>query len=264
MIQIDHLKKTFPAPRQKKESPVQKLVKPRDTIHAVEDISFSCKPGRIFSLVGPNGAGKTTTLRIIATMLEPDSGNVTINGYDALKKGKTIRQQIGFLTGTTGLYERLTPDEILTYFARLYNMDRHTFKKRRDDLFHLLGIKGYRNKKIGELSSGMKQKVSICRTIIHDPDVIILDEPTAGLDVITAKHIIELIKDYRQRNKTVLFSTHNMSEVELLSDDIAIIHNGKLLFKDTMEQFKNQMSQKNITEEFIKRINTEEEDLVAI
>jgi sodium transport system ATP-binding protein len=264
MIQIEHLKKTFPVPRQKKESPIQKLVQPRDKIHAVEDISFVCKPGRIFSLVGPNGAGKTTTLRIIATMLKPDSGNVTINGYDAIKKGKTIRRQIGFLTGTTGLYERLTPDEILSYFARLYNLDMQAFKKRRADLFQLLGIKGYRNKKIGELSSGMKQKVSICRTIIHDPDVIVLDEPTAGLDVITAKHIIELIKDYRQRNKTVLFSTHNMSEVELLADDIAIIHDGKLTFNDTMEQFKAQMSEKNITEEFIRQVNMQEEEPVVV
>jgi sodium transport system ATP-binding protein len=110
----------------------------------------------------------------------------------------------------------------------------------------------------------MKQKVSICRTIIHDPDVIVLDEPTAGLDVITARHIIELIKDYRQRNKTVLFSTHNMSEVELLADDIAIIHDGKLTFNDTMEQFKAQMSEKNITEEFIRQVNMQEEEPVVV
>ncbi len=262
MIQIENLTKTFPAPRKKKQNPLQQLMQPRDSLHAVNDVSFTCKPGRVFSLVGPNGAGKTTTLRMIATMLKPDSGLIKVKGYDTTKDGKAVRRSIGFLTGTTGLYERLTPDELLTYFAKLYSMDMQTFKKRREDLYHLLGVQGYRNKKIGELSSGMRQKVSICRIVIHDPDIVIFDEPTAGLDVITARHIIDLIKDCKQQNKTVLFSTHIMSEVELLSDDFAIIHNGKLLYNNTLEQFKQEMTEGNITEEFIKRINTEDEVLV--
>ena len=263
MISVKHLVKTFTAPRKKKQSPLQQLMQSRGIVHAVNDISFICKPGRVFSLVGPNGAGKTTTLRMIATMLKPDSGTITVNGYECGKDDKAVRGQIGFLTGTTGLYERLTPDELLQYFGRLYGMEMQTIKDRREELFHLLGIHGFRNKKIGELSSGMKQKVSICRTMIHDPDVIVFDEPTAGLDVITARHIIELIKDCRQNNKTVLFSTHIMSEVELLSDDFAIIHNGKLLYNNTMEQFKQEMTKENITEEFIKRINEVDEILVS-
>ncbi len=263
MITLQHLVKSFPAPRPKRQGFLQKLTQPRERIFAVNDISFTCRPGRIFSLVGPNGAGKTTTLRILATMLKPESGIVTVNGYDSALHEKSVRGQIGFLTGTTGLYERLTPDELLRYFARLYGIDSNTFKHRSQELYHLLGIHGFKNKKIGELSSGMKQKVSICRTMIHDPAVVIFDEPTAGLDVITAKHIIELIKDCKKKNKTVLFSTHIMSEVELLSDDIAMIHNGYLIFNDTMEQFRREMDQENITEEFIYRINQVETETLA-
>ena len=143
---------------------------------------------------------------------------------------KKLEKKIGFLTGSTGLYARLTPDELIKYFADLYNIPKNEFEKRKNELYDLLDMHDFKGKRIGKLSTGMKQKVSICRTMIHDPEVVIFDEPTSGLDVITAENIIELIKDCKKQGKTVIFSSHIMSEVDLLCDDMAIIHKGKMLF----------------------------------
>ena len=150
------------------------------------------------------------------------------------------------------MYQRLTPNEIVKYYADLHGLDNETFKKRKEKLFQLLGIDEFANRRIGKLSSGMKQKTSIARTMIHDPEVVIFDEPTVGLDVITARNIIELIRNCREEGKTVIFSTHIMGEVSLLSDDLAIIHKGKLLFNDTFENFLQQMKAKSIEDEFIR------------
>ncbi len=221
-------------------------------VNAVDDISFSCLPGRVFSLLGPNGAGKTTMLRMIATMLVPTSGRITVSGFDTVSEQRKVRGTIGFLTGTTGLYERLTPSEIISYYGELYGMERDRFKKRRDLLFQSLGISEFANRRLGALSSGMKQKVSIARTMIHDPEVVVFDEPTVGLDVITAKSIINLIRGCRDEGKTVIFSTHIMGEVSLLSDDLAIIHKGRLLFCDTFASFTEGMKTKSVEDEFIR------------
>ena len=157
-----------------------------------------------------------------------------------------------FLTGSTGLYARLTPDELIRYFASLYKVPKTDLEIRIAHLYELLDMNHFKHKRIAKLSTGMKQKVSICRTMIHDPEVVIFDEPTSGLDVITAENIIKLIRDCKQKGKTVIFSSHIMSEVDLLCDDIAIIHKGKLLYNDTMDEFRKQMQAENLTAEFIR------------
>ena len=251
MIHVEHLKKTFSLnARQRKE-----LNTKATTVAAVDDLSFSCQPGRVFALLGPNGAGKTTTLRMLATIFEPTSGNITINGIDAVRNPQEARKHIGFLTGSAGLYARLTPNELITYFAQLYSIPKAEYEARKKKLYDLLDMHDFQNKYIGKLSTGMKQKVSICRTMIHDPQVVIFDEPTSGLDVITAESIIQLVNDCRNEGKTVIFSSHIMSEVDLLCDDISIIYQGKLLFNDTMDAFRSQMQAPNLTAEFIRRVN---------
>jgi len=248
MIIVEQLSKRFKLTRKQK----QELEDAGDTIMAVSDISFTCQPGRVFTLLGPNGAGKTTTLRMLATMLKPTSGTIKIAGFDTVKEPQAVRRKIGFLTGSTALYARLSPNEIVKYYADLHGMEKEKFEKRKKELFNLLGIDEFANRRIAKLSSGMKQKVSIARTIIHDPEVVIFDEPTVGLDVITARNIIQLIRSCREEGKTVIFSTHIMGEVSLLSDDLAVIHKGKLLFNDTYETFLQQMESRSIEDEFIR------------
>jgi len=251
MIQTNNLTKKFKLSKQQKK----KMHLSGDWITAVSDVNLKCEPGRIFSLLGPNGAGKTTTLRLISTLLKPTNGSIHVAGLDTQKEGQKVRGKIGFLTGSTGLYDRLTPEEMVTYFGKLNQMDQETLKNRRNELFHTLGINKFSGKRIGELSSGMKQKVSIARTMIHDPEIVIFDEPTSGLDVITAESIIELIKQCKEQNKTVIFSSHIMSEVDLLCDDLAIIHDGSILYNDTMDQFRAKMQSDSLTKEFIRIIN---------
>lgn len=222
---------------------------------AVDGISFECKPGRVFSLLGPNGAGKTTTLRMLSTIFKPTSGSIEIAGIDALAQPQEARKKLGFLTGSTGLYARLTPNELLKYFADLHEVPNDVFEERKERLYSLLSMHDFQGKRIGKLSTGMKQKVSISRTMIHDPEVVIFDEPTSGLDVITAENIIKLIRDCKEEGKTVIFSSHIMSEVDLLCDDLAIVHQGKMLYNGTMPEFKAQMQAENITAEFIRIVN---------
>lgn len=251
MIEAQNLRKEFQLSRQQR-----KELNTNDSVAiAVDDVSFECKPGRVFSLLGPNGAGKTTTLRMLSTIFEPTSGSIKIAGIDALQNPQEARKKIGFLTGSTGLYARLTPNELLKYFADLYEIPKDEFERRKEQLYSLLDMHDFQGKRIGKLSTGMKQKVSISRTMIHDPEVVIFDEPTSGLDVITAENIIKLIRDCKDQGKTVIFSSHIMSEVDLLCDDLAIIHKGKLLFNGSMQEFKGQMKAENLTAEFIRIVN---------
>ncbi len=251
MIEVTNIRKEFILSKQQ-----QKELNTTDKkAIAVNDISFTCQPGRVFSLLGPNGAGKTTTLRMLSTIFQPTSGSVKIAGIDAVKNPQEARKKIGFLTGSTGLYARLTPNELIAYFAELYGVSTNDFNERKERLYSLLDMNDFQNKRIGKLSTGMKQKVSICRTMIHDPEVVVFDEPTSGLDVITAENIIKLIIDCKKQGKTVIFSSHIMSEVDLLCDDIAIVHKGNLLFNGTISDFKGQMQADNLTAEFIRIVN---------
>lgn len=251
MIEVSNLKKEFILSRQQ-----QKELNTKDkTALAVDSISFRCEPGRVFSLLGPNGAGKTTTLRMLSTIFKPTSGSIKIAGIDAIADPQEARKKIGFLTGSTGLYARLTPNELIQYFADLYGVSKTDLAERKERLYTLLDMNEFQNKRIGKLSTGMKQKVSICRTMIHDPEVVVFDEPTSGLDVITAENIITLIRDCKTQGKTVIFSSHIMSEVDLLCDDMAIIHKGKILFEGTMQDFRSNMQADNLTAEFIRIVH---------
>ncbi len=251
MIEVSNLRKEFSLSKQQR-----KELNTQDTkAVAVNGISFTCQPGRIFSLLGPNGAGKTTTMRMLSTIFKPTSGTIKICGIDAAENPREARQKLGFLTGSTGLYARLTPNELIQYFADLYDIPKNVCAQRKEKLYTLLDMHDFQGKRIGKLSTGMKQKVSICRTMIHDPEVVVFDEPTSGLDVITAENIIKLIRDCKSEGKTVIFSSHIMSEVDLLCDDIAIIHKGNLLHNGTMSDFRQNMQAPNLTAEFIRIVN---------
>lgn len=252
MIEVEKLSKRFRLTRKQKRE--MGMDGGSSYIWPVKEISFTCRPGRVFTLLGPNGAGKTTTLRLIATMLKPTEGTIRVAGYDTRREPRRVRANIGFLTGTTGLYGRLTPDEIVRYYADLNGIDRETFVKNRKRLFDMLDIHPFAGRRIAKLSTGMRQKVSIARTMIHDPGVVVFDEPTTGLDVITARAIIELIRRCREDGKTVIFSTHIMGEVNLLSDDLAIIHEGRLLFNGPFKDFHDQCQARTIEDEFIRLV----------
>jgi sodium transport system ATP-binding protein len=225
--------------------------KKRGQIRAVDHVSFVCKPGQIYGLLGANGAGKTTTLRMLATILEPTDGTAVVCGYDVIDQPEKIRANVGFLSAATALYPRLTAQEMVEYFGRLNGIDGAELKKRVDDLFARLDMNSFRDRRCDKLSTGMKQKTSIARTLIHDPQVMIFDEPTLGLDIMTARTIIEFIRECRQRGKTVIFSTHVMSEVEKLCDVIGIIQSGKLLAEGSLAELREHYRENDLEEIFV-------------
>ena len=226
--------------------------KKRGEIRAVENVSFRCEPGRIYGLLGANGAGKTTTLRMLATILEPSDGTAIVCGYDVVEHPEKVRANVGFLSTATALYPRLTAQELVEYFGRLNGLDEATLKKRVDDIFDRLDMDSFRDRRCDKLSTGMKQKTSIARTLVHDPPVMIFDEPTLGLDIMTARTITSFIRECRDGGKTVIFSTHIMSEVEKLCDNIGIIHDGKLLTEGTLAQLRQQHGETDLEEIFVK------------
>jgi len=227
-------------------------------VRAVDDISFTCKPGAIYALLGANGAGKTTTLRMLATILTPTSGTAQVAGHDIVRAPEQVRRSVGFLSTATALYGRLTAREMVEYFGRLNGMDSGTLRRRVGELFDLLDVGEFADRKCDKLSTGQKQKVSIARTLIHDPPVIMLDEPTLGLDVRAARTIVEFIRDCRKRGKTVVFSTHVMSEVEKLADMVGIIHGGKLLAEGTVEELRHRSGSHDLEDVFIDLLDASE------
>jgi sodium transport system ATP-binding protein len=226
--------------------------KKRGEIRAVDNVTFTCEPGKIYGLLGANGAGKTTTLRMLATILEPTDGTALVNGFDVVEHPEKVRANVGFLSTATALYPRLNAQEMVEYFGRLNGLDEPTLKKRIDDIFQRLNMNDFRDRRCDKLSTGQKQKTSIARTLIHDPAVMIFDEPTTGLDVMTARTIIGFISDCRERGKTVIFSTHIMSEVERLCDHIGIIHGGKLLEEGTLSELRAKHNEHNLEEIIVK------------
>ncbi len=226
--------------------------KKRGEIRAVDNVSFRCEPGKIYGLLGANGAGKTTTLRMLATILEPTDGTALVCGYDIVEQPEKVRASVGFLSTATALYPRLTAKEIVEYFGRLNGLDGPALKKRVDEIFSRLDMNSFRDRRCDKLSTGMKQKTSIARTLVHDPPVMIFDEPTLGLDVMTARTIIAFIRECRDHGKTVIFSTHVMSEVEKLCDVIGIIHSGKLLAEGTLRQLREKNGECDLEEIFVK------------
>jgi sodium transport system ATP-binding protein len=226
--------------------------KKRGQIRAVDNVSFTCQPGKIYGLLGANGAGKTTTLRLLATILEPTDGTAVVCGYDVIDQPEKVRANVGFLSTATALYPRLSAQELVEYFGRLNGLDEATLKKRVDDIFNRLDMNGFRDRRCDKLSTGMKQKTSIARTLVHDPPAMIFDEPTTGLDVMTARTIITFISDCRERGKAIIFSTHIMSEVERLCDHIGIIHDGKLLAEGTVSELRSKYAEHNLEEIIVK------------
>lgn len=210
----------------------------RGQLVAVSDVTFHCRPGEIFGLLGTNGAGKTTTLRMLATLLRPTAGTASIGGYSVLTHPNEVRRALGYLSTTTALYPRLTCRETLDFFARINGYPTAQIKTRVENLVERFGLTEYADARIERLSTGMKQKVAIARTVAHDPAVVILDEPTNGLDILNVLDFHRLMRELQQAGKTVLFSTHTMSEAEKLCDRIAIIHRGRILACGTLDELR--------------------------
>jgi len=230
--------------------------KKRGMVCAVDGVSFTCRPGEVYGLLGANGAGKTTTLRILATILAPSEGTATVAGFDVRKDPQIVRSRVGFLSTATALYGRLSAHEMVEYFGRLHGLDEPTLRRRIDEIFARLEMNDFRDRRCDNLSTGMKQKVSIARTLVHDPPVMIFDEPTVGLDVMAARTIAGFIRECRDHGKTVVFSTHVMSEVEKLCDHIGIIHNGKLLAEGTLPDLRSRFGIHDLEALFMKVVES--------
>ncbi len=222
MLEIKNVSKNFVLPKKKIKQ-------------AVNDVSFEVNPGRIYGLLGPNGAGKTTTLRIIGTIFSPSMGDVIFKGESVFGDPVAHRKRLGFISGNTGVYDRLNPKEIATYFGSLNEIPRKTIDERFERISEMLDMKDLLGKQCSKFSTGEKQKVSIARMMISDPEILILDEPTLGLDVITSRTIVDFINDSKKNGKYIILSTHIMSEAEYLCDDVGIIHKGDLKFNGTLE-----------------------------
>lgn len=227
------------------------VTKKFDDKTATYELNFKINEGEIFGLLGENGAGKTTTLRMLATMLKPTSGNITVCGFDTVKQDSKVRENIGIMFGgETGLYDRLTAKENIEYFGMLYDMDKNKLDEQIKKISKILEMDEYIDKRVANFSKGMKQKVAFARTIIHNPKVLLLDEPTSGLDVTAAVQVHEFIKSCKKEGRTVVFSSHTMSEVEKLCDRVAIIHKGKLIDLDTLDNLRVKYSEENLEKLF--------------
>jgi sodium transport system ATP-binding protein len=250
MISVEHLSKSFADLK-------------RGPIPALDGVSFEVHPGEIFGLLGPNGAGKTTCLRLLSTVLTPTSGRALVAGYDVAREPEKVRARIGFMSGNTGIYDRMTAWEMVEYFGRLYGVPEERLKARLDEIFTTLQMNEIRDLLGSKMSTGMKQKVSIARTIVHDPPVLIFDEPTSGLDVLVARNVLERIKDLRTQGKCIIFSTHIMREVEKLCDRIAVIYKGKILAMGTRQELSHQYNQPDMEELFFELINQHEAETAS-
>jgi len=221
---------------------------------AVDHVSFEVGNGEVFGLLGPNGAGKTTTMRLLSTLLKPTSGTATVAGHDLLREPQKVRASIGVLPEDTGLYDRLTPREHLLYYGRLHRMPEDVLRKRGDELLDVMELKDRANTKVGDFSKGMKQKVALLRAFIHDPPVLLLDEPTAGLDVMSARSIQGFVERFRKEGKAIMISTHNMTEAQKLCDRLAIIDHAKIVAVGTVAELQKKTSQKDLENIFVQLV----------
>ncbi len=249
MIEVTNLTKAFEDLR-------------RGPVLAVDHVSFEVYPGEIYGLLGPNGAGKTTCLRILSTVLKPTSGRAVIAGYDVTEHPEKVRANIGFMSGNTGIYDRMTAWEMVEYYGRLYGIDETTLQARLEEIFDTLQMNEIRDLLGSKMSTGMKQKVSIARTIVHDPPVLIFDEPTSGLDVLVARAVLMAIDYLKEKGKCIIFSTHIMREVEKLCDRVAVIHKGRILDSGTVEELEARHQQPDMEELFFELIRRHDEELV--
>ncbi len=238
LVQVDDLVKEFPTATGPEK-------------RAVAGLSFHVAAGEIYGLLGPNGAGKTTTLRILSGLIPPTSGRVLINGIDVAEDPSSAKRSIGFLTANTGLYQRLSPRELLPYFAELHGMSPRVAKQRVDELIAMLGMSDFADLRCGALSTGQKQRTNIARALIADPPVLILDEPTLGLDVLTNRVILDFIRREKANGKAVLLSTHYLDEAEALCDRVGLLHQGRLVAEGSLPELQAATGCLRLTEMFL-------------
>lgn len=257
MIEIQDLTKIYKLnKKQMKEQKTKKNIK-----RAVDHVSLLAEKGEIYGLLGPNGAGKTTTLRCIATLLKPTEGRISVCGHDTVSASEDVRKCIAFLTNEIKLDPQFSPKYMFQFFGRLHGMQEKDINKRREELFEYFGINDFQDKKIDELSTGMKQKAAIAVSLVHDPEVVIFDEPTNGLDIVTARSVTDYLKKLRDDGKLVIVSTHIMSEAEKLCDKIGIIINGRKVVDGTQKQILEATKTSDLEDAFFelyKQNNTEE------
>jgi sodium transport system ATP-binding protein len=242
MLQVENLTKSFRDLR-------------RGEVLAVDHVSFEARPGEIFGLLGPNGAGKTTTMRILCTVLRPTGGTARLAGYDVVTQANQVRQHIGFLSANTAIYDRMTAWELVEYFGRLYGLEGERLRARMEEVFAELQMNDFRDVLGAKMSTGMRQKVSIARATVHDPPILIFDEPTLGLDVLVARAVLENIRRLRDQGKCVVFSTHIMREVEKLCDRVAIISRGKIRACGTLDELRREHGEQDLEELFFSLVS---------
>jgi len=221
---------------------------------ALGGVSFNATPGQIYGLLGPNGAGKTTVLRILSTVLRPTTGRASVAGFDCVTQSSQVRHRIGFMSANTGVYDRMTAWEMVEYFGRLYGIEPEPLAERMEALFTRLAMNDIRDVLGAKMSTGMRQKVSIARAIVHDPPVLIFDEATSGLDVLVARALLNTVAELRDQGKCVVFSTHIMREAEKLCDRIAIMHRGRILAEGTLEELCDRYHESDLEEIFFRLI----------
>ncbi len=241
MVRTENLVKHFQDPKQ-------------GVVKAVDGISIEAVSGKIFGLLGANGAGKTTMLRMLSTVLEPTSGRAWVAGYDVTEEPRKVRAAIGFMSSSTALYGRLNPKELLEYFGGLYGLEGAKLAERVRYVIDRMQINEFANRLCDKLSTGQKQRVSIARTMLHDPPILFFDEPTSGLDVVMSQSVMEFIEEARDQGKTIVFSTHIMSEVERLCDQIAVIHEGKIQSEGTVAALLQETGEASLEKAFLKLV----------
>ena len=236
----------------------------RGDVLALRELSFKAAAGQIYGLLGPNGAGKTTALRILSTVLQPTSGTAIVGGYDCVMQPEMVRHQIGFISANTAVYDRMTAWEMVEYFGRLYAMDEDELRSRMEQLFDRFQMQEFRDLLGAKMSTGMKQKVSVARAIVHDPPVLIFDEATTGLDVLVARALLDVVLELRDQGKCIVFSTHIMREAERLCDRIAIMHRGNMLAEGTLDELRNEHEQRDLEELFFQLIKRQQMELAEV
>ncbi|EKE76635.1 ATP-binding cassette domain-containing protein [Gallaecimonas xiamenensis] len=239
MIEVKGLAKRFAVTDPKKLTEEEKA-DPRlqgRFFHSVRQVEFSCQQGEVLALLGPNGAGKTTTLRMLSSAIKPDAGTIEIGGIDVVRDPAAARKKIGFLSSSTGLYGRLTAMENVAYFGRMHGLEGEALAERMDSLFSLLDMKSFLHRRAEQMSSGMKQRTSIARALVHNPQVVILDEPTTGLDIMATETVLSVVRHLKSQGVPVIFSTHHLDEVAALCDRVAVIDRGETVFNDSLAQF---------------------------
>jgi len=230
---------------------------------ALDSLSFQAHAGEVFGLLGPNGAGKTTALRILSTVLQPTEGTALVNGFDCVTQPAMVRHHIGFMSASTAVYDRMTAWEMIEHFGRLYGMESQHLRERMEELFDRLQMQDIRDLLCGKMSTGMKQKVSIARSIVHDPPVLIFDEATNGLDVLVARALLDTVAELRDQGKCIVFSTHIMREAERLCDRIAILHHGRLLVEGTLDELRDTHQHLDLEDLFFDLIRQQEQGTIS-